>query len=112
MSLHFFSIPALHPAQEQENLNQYCANHAVVAVEHHLVQAGNASFWAVAVTLREGQHVARMQHRGIRGFSRSHAPAPCSSRRLSTTVHDAGASGLHSHAGAWERAGCATRGAP
>jgi len=54
MSLHYFSIPALHPVQEQEHLNQFLARQAVVAVEQHLVQAGSASFWAVAVTLRDG----------------------------------------------------------
>lgn len=32
MSLQFFSIPALHPAQKQGNLNQFIARHAVVAM--------------------------------------------------------------------------------
>lgn len=54
MSLHFFSIPALNGHQEQEAFNRFCATHSVLVVEHHLVQAGTASFWAVAVTLRDG----------------------------------------------------------
>jgi superfamily II DNA helicase RecQ len=53
MSWHFFSIPAINGKAEQDVLNHFCASHAVVAVEQQLVQAGLASFWAVAVTLRD-----------------------------------------------------------
>lgn len=58
MSLYFFSIPALNGGPEQDAFNRFCAAHAVLAVEHHLVQAGAASFWAVAVTLRDGPKAA------------------------------------------------------
>ncbi len=54
MALHFFSIPALNGAAEQDALNRFCASHSVVTLEHQLVQAGAASFWAVAVTVRDG----------------------------------------------------------
>ncbi len=37
MSLHYFSIPALHLDPEQEHLTQFLSRHSVVAVEQHLV---------------------------------------------------------------------------
>ena len=54
MALHIFDIPARRGEREQEALNQFCAGHAVVSMERHLVQAGLDSFWAVAVTGRDG----------------------------------------------------------
>lgn len=50
MSLHFFRISALDSAQQQEALNQFIAQNAVLDIEKQLVVDGQKSYWAVCVT--------------------------------------------------------------
>ena len=54
MSLHFFSIPALDSRGAQDELNQFCDAHRVVAVDRQFVSQGADSYWAVCVTVAAG----------------------------------------------------------
>ncbi len=53
-SLHFFTIPALTPAQAQAELNQFLLSHRVVNIEKQWVANGAASFWSLCLTVLEG----------------------------------------------------------
>jgi superfamily II DNA helicase RecQ len=45
----FFHIPAVDPAAETEALNRFLGQRRILAVERHLIDDGQASFWALAV---------------------------------------------------------------
>ena len=53
-SLHFFAIPALDAQGAQDQLNQFLAQHRVVALEKQWLAAGSDSRWAVCVTVAAG----------------------------------------------------------
>lgn len=53
-TLHFFAIPALDTQAAQEELNQFLAQHRVVALEKQWLAAGSDSHWAVCVTVAAG----------------------------------------------------------
>lgn len=53
MKFRFFTVPAQNPATEQDELNAFCAQHRVVAVEKQFVPNGGASFWAICVSFIE-----------------------------------------------------------
>lgn len=54
LQYHFFSIPALHPQQAQDELNRFCAAHRVVTVERQFIAAGTDSHWALCVAVAGG----------------------------------------------------------
>lgn len=54
LQYHFFSIPALHPQQAQDELNRFCAAHRVVTVERQFIAAGTDSHWALCVAVASG----------------------------------------------------------
>ena len=49
MKYRFFSVPASMPAEEEEAVNRFCAEHRVVSVDKHLIQAGERSYWAFCI---------------------------------------------------------------
>lgn len=51
---HFFAIPALTPQAAQTELNAFCAQHRVVALERQWLADGAGSHWAVCVTVAPG----------------------------------------------------------
>jgi len=54
MEFHFFTVPVLNPDPAQDDLNRLCASRRVVGIERQFVAAGQASFWAVCVTVTAG----------------------------------------------------------
>ncbi|EXI82855.1 MAG: ATP-dependent DNA helicase RecQ [Candidatus Accumulibacter appositus] len=54
MSYRFFAIPACNPGAAEAELNQLLAASRVLSVERQLVAAGEASFWAICVSLAPG----------------------------------------------------------
>lgn len=54
MSFRFFAIPACNPGAAETELNRLLAASRVLSVERQLVLAGEASFWAVCVSLAPG----------------------------------------------------------
>lgn len=51
---HFFAIPALSPQAAQAELNAFCAQRRVVALERQWLADGADSHWAVCVTVAPG----------------------------------------------------------
>lgn len=51
MKLRFFAVPALSPAQGEAEVNRVLAEGRVLAVERQFVAAGDASYWALCVSL-------------------------------------------------------------
>ena len=54
MNFRFFAIPACNPGAAEADLNRLLAASRVLSVERHLVAAGEASFWAICVSLAPG----------------------------------------------------------
>jgi superfamily II DNA helicase RecQ len=54
MTYRFFAIPAFNPAFAEAELNQLLAASRVLNVERHFVADGEASFWAICVSLAPG----------------------------------------------------------
>jgi superfamily II DNA helicase RecQ len=46
MKYQFCSVPAWMPAEEEEAVNRFCAEHRVVSVDKHLIQDRERSYWA------------------------------------------------------------------
>lgn len=51
MKLRFFAVPALSPAQGEAEVNQLLAEGRVLTVERQFVAAGDASYWALCISL-------------------------------------------------------------
>lgn len=51
MKHRFFVIPAVDPNPAEEELNRFCSQHRVVALEKHFVADGANSFWSVCVSV-------------------------------------------------------------
>lgn len=50
MKLKFFSINALEPEPDQQELEGFCARHRIVSVDRRFVERGDTVFWSVCVT--------------------------------------------------------------
>ena len=55
MKYRFFSVPASMPAEEEDAVNRFCAEHRVVSVDKHLIQAGERSYWAFCICYMDKQ---------------------------------------------------------
>jgi len=53
MKYEFFSIPALDPGPDQEELNAFISSHRIATVEKQFVTNGEQSFWAICVSYVE-----------------------------------------------------------
>ncbi len=54
MSLHCFTIPALHGDEAEAAFNAFCHGQRVLEVERHFVADGARSYWALCVVVAEG----------------------------------------------------------
>ncbi len=54
MTYRFFAIPAFNPAFAEAELNHLLAASRVLNVERHFVADGEASFWAICLSLAPG----------------------------------------------------------
>ncbi len=61
MRTKFFTIPALDPAEAEEELNRFLAKHRVLALDRALLPLSGGGCWSVCVTYQEG---ARARGRG------------------------------------------------
>lgn len=61
MQFHFFTVPAQFPEENQQELNGFCAQHRVLAIEKHFVNLGAGSYWSICVSTIEGnsQHLLK-----------------------------------------------------
>ncbi|MEE8526802.1 MAG: HRDC domain-containing protein [Thermoanaerobaculia bacterium] len=50
----FFAVPALDPADAEEELNHFLSGHRVLAIDRQLVHDSTAAYWAVCVTWVDG----------------------------------------------------------
>jgi len=55
MKYRFFSVLASMPAEEEEAVNRFCAEHRVISVDKQLIQAGERSFWALCICYMDKQ---------------------------------------------------------
>jgi len=71
MKHRFFTIPALHPAQGQDELNRFCAACRVVSLDKQFVADGGASYWSVCVGYQDtggeapGQRKPRVDYKEV-----------------------------------------------
>jgi superfamily II DNA helicase RecQ len=54
MSLHCFTIPALHGDEAEAAFNAFCREQRVLEVERHFVADGPRSYWALCVIVADG----------------------------------------------------------
>lgn len=54
MSIHCFTVPALHPEPAQSEANAFLAQARVLSVHRHFVADGAASFWAFCIDVADG----------------------------------------------------------
>ena len=52
MKFKFFTVPILDSEAGEKSVNEFCAVHAVAAVDKHFVPDGADSFWAFCITWR------------------------------------------------------------
>jgi superfamily II DNA helicase RecQ len=53
VSFAFFCISAAHPELEQQTLNDFCTQNAIINIEKQFVMCGVDSFWSICVTARD-----------------------------------------------------------
>ncbi|QQZ30680.1 hypothetical protein HMY34_19035 [Thiothrix subterranea] len=53
MKLKFFSVNALDPEADQDNLDSFCNSHRLVSVDKRFVENGEFCFWSVCVVYLE-----------------------------------------------------------
>lgn len=53
MKIHFFSVNALEPAEDQVAIDDFCSRHRVVAIDKKLLENVQIPYWAVSVTYLE-----------------------------------------------------------
>jgi len=54
MTFHFFTVPALDSAVAEQDLNAFCKKHRVVGVDRQWIADGPQSYWALCLTVAEG----------------------------------------------------------